>query len=406
LLGSNGFGKTTILQALTLTILNDKSIDIKPIEFEPFIRIGKQVSEFKVVWNDELFRQSFLYPTEKKTQNGSCVANLLLLAYGSNTFTRYNNMNYTEMVEKIINGDSKMHHTSSLFKDSDDNFFDPLYIFNDLERFEFQNQSKRTEIKEIKDTLLEKLNSLIPNDIEIRINGLSYYFYSPKGEKLKLNQLSEGYRTAILMLNDILMRIMSLRSEIQKYIPETTPQNIFDKAFGIIAIDEFDRHLHPTWQLVYINNLQRVLPNMQLVLTTHNPLSILDRNEDEVLQLIVDEDTHNLKVKKYAGGTKLMDAEMVLLNYFGVDYVISPSLNEKIDRYYWLLSQNKVENEEFKHLEEELKNLPLGIKIPDYNYLKFYQFVKKRGINLRQSENQNKLDFSEKSWDELANELF
>jgi len=223
---------------------------------------------------------------------------------------------------------------------------------------------------------------------------------------LKLNQLSEGYRTAILMLNDILMRIMSLRFEIQKYIPETTPQNIFDKAFGVIAIDEFDRHLHPTWQLVYINNLQRVLPNMQLVLTTHNPLSILDRNEDEVLQLIVDEDTHELKVKKYAGGTKLMDAEMVLLNYFGVDYVISPSLNEKIDRYYWLLSQNKVENEEFKHLEEELKNLPLGIKIPDYNYLKFYKFVKKRGINLRQNENQNKLDFSEKSWDELANELF
>jgi predicted ATP-binding protein involved in virulence len=45
---------------------------------------------------------------------------------------------------------------------------------------------------------------------------------------------------------------------------------------GIVLIDEVDLHLHPSWQRSLIDRLTQTFPNCQFVLTTHSPLVISD----------------------------------------------------------------------------------------------------------------------------------
>ena len=43
---------------------------------------------------------------------------------------------------------------------------------------------------------------------------------------------------------------------------------------GIVLVDEIDLHLHPRWQRSIVKNLQEVFPNIQMVATTHSPLLV------------------------------------------------------------------------------------------------------------------------------------
>ncbi len=40
---------------------------------------------------------------------------------------------------------------------------------------------------------------------------------------------------------------------------------------GVVLIDEFELHMHVSWQRKIINVLKRTFPNIQFVITTHSP---------------------------------------------------------------------------------------------------------------------------------------
>ena len=82
---------------------------------------------------------------------------------------------------------------------------------------------------------------------------------------------------------------------------------------GIVLIDEFDKHLHPRWQSRLVNQLTETFPKIQFIMTTHNPISILDRNPDEITKLV--ETKEGIKAVR-GGGTKTIDVSVVLLEYW------------------------------------------------------------------------------------------
>ena len=227
-------------------------------------------------------------------------------------------------------------------------------IQDEYEHNNFMNKKK--DINEIKNVILEKINQLIPI-FDIKKDITSYYFFLPNGNKFATERLSEGYKSSIVLLTDILIRIIAARNTIKKGKKQEKEnnniKNIFDNACGVLAIDEFDRHLHPTWQQNYINKLRTVFPKMQLVVTTHNPLSILDREEDEVYELTLDPNLGKIMCNTYKGGTKNMDIVLILLKYFNIDSVVSSSFSEKIDTYYRLLANNE-KTDQFYKLEKGL----------------------------------------------------
>jgi predicted ATP-binding protein involved in virulence len=43
---------------------------------------------------------------------------------------------------------------------------------------------------------------------------------------------------------------------------------------GLLLIDEAENHLHPKWQKRFISTVQRIFPNLQIVVATHSPFIV------------------------------------------------------------------------------------------------------------------------------------
>ena len=149
--------------------------------------------------------------------------------------------------------------------------------------------------------------------------------------------MSEGYRGNILLITDMLVKILGVG---------WTPATIE----GIVMIDEFDKHLHPTWQSKLVSKLASTFPKIQFILTTHNPMSILDRNPQEIT--ILQETKDGLKSVRKDVGTKKIGVSTILLEYFGVKSTVSDTMSEKINAFTKLKLKEKLTSKQEKELEE------------------------------------------------------
>lgn len=84
-------------------------------------------------------------------------------------------------------------------------------------------------------------------------------FDTPDG-RVPLDRLSDGYQTVAAWIGDLLFQITEIWDDYQNPL----------HARGLLLIDEVDLHLHPKWQRRLLQFLDRQLPNMQLVVTTHS----------------------------------------------------------------------------------------------------------------------------------------
>ncbi len=383
ILGNNAFGKTTILQAIALSNIPDNGYEEKFINYDELPKY--KTIESKIILQRKNEMPVIVNINKNKKYTSEIQREPIFLAYGVNIFTVYENINYDIIIKEIVNGDSdKWYYTRSVFEDFTDRFYDPLVILQKIE----DNIFKKPDLTEnIKSIILITLNKLLPKDFQIiKAETGTYYFTDSEKNLLRTSQLSEGYKNNIILLTDIVIRIISLRKDIPNYnekndLNKDSENNLFKKAKGIIAIDEFDRHLHPTWQKEYLSNLLETFPNIQFVVTTHNPVSIFDRDGKDINELVLNE-KKEIVVKKYDEGTKNIDAGTILLTYFGLDSVISPSLQKDLDEYFAL----KIENNKgirFGELEKRLDSTFLGIIIHDYRYLAYLKFIRKYGKNFQ-----------------------
>lgn len=77
----------------------------------------------------------------------------------------------------------------------------------------------------------------------------------------EIGQLSDGERGLIALAGDLARRLALAN-------PSTNDPLICS---AVVMIDEVDLHLHPGWQRVVVERLQRTFPNCQFILTTHSP---------------------------------------------------------------------------------------------------------------------------------------
>jgi len=96
---------------------------------------------------------------------------------------------------------------------------------------------------------------------------------------LKFDQLSNGERSIILLISDIVGRLIIANPDIP--IEEVLNQ------FGFILIDKIELHLHPAWQRNIMPALTHTFPNVQFLLTTHSPL-VLSNVRKECVHIIKD----------------------------------------------------------------------------------------------------------------------
>ena len=97
---------------------------------------------------------------------------------------------------------------------------------------------------------------------------------SVTGLLLGFEQLSDGQRNMLGMVADMAYRAATLNPHLGDNAALETP--------GVVLIDELDLHLHPRWQRRVVTDLKAAFPRVQFICTSHSPQIIGEVRRDEV----------------------------------------------------------------------------------------------------------------------------
>lgn len=114
---------------------------------------------------------------------------------------------------------------------------------------------------------------------ELRIKRKPTLRMTVKKNEVELNvmQLSDGEKCLLAMVGDLARRLSLLNTDkINPLLGE-----------GVVLIDEIDLHLHPKWQRSVVAQLERTFPNCQFIITTHSP-QVVGELPPEALLLLRD----------------------------------------------------------------------------------------------------------------------
>lgn len=89
-----------------------------------------------------------------------------------------------------------------------------------------------------------------------------------KDAEVTLDKLSSGNLLLIERLIGLIRRMYSVCMLNNRPVSEMTLIE------GILLIDEVENHLHPQWQRRIVSILQRMFPNLQIIMTTHSPFVV------------------------------------------------------------------------------------------------------------------------------------
>lgn len=115
-------------------------------------------------------------------------------------------------------------------------------------------------------------DQLLPNQVRVdRVDSDGLWLKDQDGTELSWSDMSDGYRSALALLTDIL-RHMSGTYGIDGLIDQDQDGRMCIRRSGVVLIDEIDAHLHPEWQREIGFWLKRHFPNIQFIVTSHSPL--------------------------------------------------------------------------------------------------------------------------------------
>lgn len=94
---------------------------------------------------------------------------------------------------------------------------------------------------------------------------------------MPFNYLSDGFRNMVAMVADIAHRTSRLNPHFAGDAPKQTQ--------GVVLIDEIDLHLHPKWQRRVVTDLKKAFPGLQFIATTHSPFILQSLAPGQVIDL-------------------------------------------------------------------------------------------------------------------------
>lgn len=171
-----------------------------------------------------------------------------------------------------------------------------------------------------------------------------------KTRQVRIEQMSDGYKIVTAMVADIASRMAEANPHMENPLESS----------GIVLIDEIDLHLHPKWQRTIVGNLVKTFPKIQFIVSTHSP--ILIAGAQEYAQLLVLE---NRTVRDVTGTdfSTYDISQLLLSDLFGLESPRSPEWDEALKRHKDLLMNSKRtadETKELKELDDKLSVLSYG----------------------------------------------
>ncbi len=133
------------------------------------------------------------------------------------------------------------------------------------------NNPQREQTGRDLDVVRQVIDGLLPGGVSIeRIDTTNVYFRTVGGATVPVPDLSDGYRSFLSLVIDMLRHLQESGTELSVLARRTTKgtQVLVE---GVVLIDEADVHLHPTWQRSIGFKLRHAFPRIQFIVTSHSP---------------------------------------------------------------------------------------------------------------------------------------
>lgn len=154
-----------------------------------------------------------------------------------------------------------------------------LRIFTDWIRTQIVLGKENSKTLKSVEVLREAVYRFLPSfsNLQLKNEDHKYTLTIDKGETtLNIDQLSDGERGVLALVMDIARRLYQANPSLDDPLKEGK---------AVILIDELDLHLHPKWQRAIVENLIRVFTNCQFIATSHSP-QIIPVLEPERIHII------------------------------------------------------------------------------------------------------------------------
>ena len=180
-----------------------------------------------------------------------------------------------------------------------------LGVFAAWMRVQRAISKERPSVKHTLAALEDTVTLFLPGYQNFRLGGHddSILLIDRNETTLPVRQLSDGERGLLALVLDLTRRLSQANPGL-KY-PAT-------EAEAVVLIDEIDLHLHPKWQRQVVHNLTAVFPKCQFIATTHSP-QVIGEVESDRVHIIADgqvySPTHSLGIDSSRVLEELMDAD-------------------------------------------------------------------------------------------------
>jgi len=324
LLGENGVGKSSILQAIAIGLSSDVKF-LRPY-IGDLIKKGENESFIVIKERDksDVITTTLTRKTLSIKQDGKF--NSFLCGYGS---------------LRLSKEDTEINENIDLKKVSYVNLFKPIVPLNDITKWLKRIHKNNPDLFE---RIAFSIKRLLPDDFtnnELTILKDEIVF---KNSEKSFSELSDGYKSTIILAVDIMMKLSSSQADM-------------DKMTGIVLIDELGNQLHPRWQMRIVNQLRTVFPNINFIISTHHPLCLRGSKLGEVI-LLKNLKNEIIQITELPDPASLRVDQILSSEFFGLSSLIDPEIEASFNRYYELLSIENLDQKdttELNQLKDELR---------------------------------------------------
>ncbi len=391
LLGENGVGKSTLIQALALLLAGPEAAKELLPRPTGWVRVPSNPGKLSAVlhqadtdagvFSESKVRKTFSYTyfvtggipvqvgKEKETytepaliEEPSKILSWLRtnafasdsrgwFAVGYGAFRRLTRVNQV-LIPSLEPAKRSSNFITQFDEDSALSSFERWMVYLEFRIAKDASDTKARQMRKVGEAVIERL---LPGDAkiaEVTADGLIQF--SVNGQKVPTISLSDGFRSVIALAGDLIWRLLQA-------FPDLEDPTL---ASGVVLIDELDIHLHPSWQRQIAGWLRDIFPNLQFFVATHSPLVAAGGGENALtlrLELVGGE----VEVKQIQN-ISAYDSDYILRSQaFGLESTHSPASQDKINRYYEL--RNKIndlmeqEQKEYEQLRQFMKEAqPIG----------------------------------------------
>lgn len=284
LTGENGFGKTSILQAIVISLF------------------GKIDDRQELTKNDNEFKEAYsIINYDGFTHINSFDNEYSKFFQKFNSFSAYG-------PARLIKTNDEYSKTYSLFN-SDGKLLD---IEGKLKIWYNKNDNHYL-YENISNILLQLLSPYI-DEIKIEEKTGEYTVkYLENGTWRIFDELAAGYKSIITMFGDMIIRLRKEQPDVSKA----------EDLAGIVIIDEFDLHLHPKWQRDLVIKLTKTFPKIQFIVSTHSPIPLLGAPKNSVVINVQRDKENGITAEKLnIDFTKLTPNSILTSPIFGLDSLV------------------------------------------------------------------------------------